>query len=64
MTPLVIVAMVFSFPHNYVSTLGSYPNVLACEASVLQTHVDPGNWIECHMLSGKSLKFKSAPTSK
>jgi hypothetical protein len=25
-----IVAMVFSFPHNYVSMVGSFPNIVAC----------------------------------
>ena len=44
----VYVAVVFAFPHTYVATLAQYPDFLSCEASVLQTRVAPGNWIECH----------------
>jgi hypothetical protein len=33
-------------------------------AAAVQTHVDPGNWIECHMMSGKTLKYKTKPVKK
>jgi hypothetical protein len=44
----VYIAMVFAFPHVPVATLASYPTLWDCEASVLETRVAPGQWVECH----------------
>jgi hypothetical protein len=45
----IFVAMVFSFPHVYVTTLpGQFPDWVSCEVYGYSTRVAPGEWVECH----------------
>lgn len=51
---IVYVIVIYGMLHNVESVMpGSYPDLNACQAQVVQTHLTFGNWAACEPLASK-----------